>query len=155
MTISLPAMQAMFAQETGEAPLVCVTVSHASLATPLRLVNDGADLVRSAGTFEAAEFDVSLPGDDPDETPRLGITFSNIDRVAGRTLAAFTTPPLVTIEMVLASTPNVIESGPHVFRLTSWTRSAEVVTAELTVEDVQAEPYPKDSFTPNNSPGLF
>jgi len=69
-TLSNAALASMNAQATGEVWLVLLTLSHPTLATPIRLVNNNEDVVSRGSTFLAFPFEVELPGEDPDQPPK-------------------------------------------------------------------------------------
>lgn len=153
--LSLPALQATFAQETGEVFLMCLTISGAGLAQPIRLVNDMQDLNRAAGLFQAFPFELALPQDLEDQLPQVRLSVDNVDRQIVRAVRALTAPPTVTLEVVLASSPDTVEAGPFAMTLRLADYDAGTVSGMLGYEDMLNEPFPKDTFTPNNSPGLF
>lgn len=155
MSLSLTAIQAAMAQETGEVFLMCLTITHPTLTTPLRVVNDGRDLVRSAGTFMATAFELTLPGQQDDRPPEVRLRIDAVDRSILSALRGLTSPPGIRLEVVLASSPNVIESGPYDLTLREVTYTATSIEGTLGYEDVLNEPFPKDTFTPRNFPGLF
>lgn len=153
--LSPAALQAMLSAETDEMFLACVTFTHADMIQPIRVVNDKQDLVRNAGTFQAFAFDIDLPGEGGTGAREVQIKIDNVDRQIVQALRSLAGPPQVTLEVVLASSPNTLESGPHNFRLKSAHYDALVVTGSLGFEsDLLNQPYPAATFTPTNSPGL-
>jgi len=154
--ISLTALQSILAQETEEIWLVCLTITHADLSAPIRLVNDRQDLTRTAGTFSAFPFEVALPSDEERETPKASITIDNVDRTVIQALRDVTSAPEVTIEVVLLDSPNTVEAGPFVFQMHSVSYNAGTLQGELGYEsDFLNEGFPAESFTPNTAQGLF
>lgn len=162
--MSAPALAGVLAQETGEVYLLLLTISHASLATPIRVVNDHKDLVSRGNTYTAYPFELDLPDDAPGEAPRVRLRIDNIgvpdavDPLARRVsdyLRAIDSPFTATLEVVLASTPDLVEAGPFLLTARRGEYDATTVSAELAFEDVLNEPYPGDSFTPASHPGLF
>lgn len=103
---------AMMQQETGEVPLCLVTISHPSLESPIRLVNDAwaedgsTNLVRGGETYVAFPFDIVLPDDLDKAPPRARLTVSNVSQeVVNIVLLPFPAPE-VTIEIVRAAAPD-------------------------------------------------
>jgi hypothetical protein len=147
----------MLAQETGEVFLVCLTISHPSLTVPYLLVNDYNPLVRTAGTFQPFAFDVSLPSEREDQLPQVAVTLDNIDNeivVAIRNLTG--QRPSVTVEVVLASSPDTVEAGPFAFSILNVNYSDATVQGTIGFEDdLLNTAFPADTFTPTNSKGLF
>jgi hypothetical protein len=153
--LSLPALQAIFTQDTGEVFLMCLTIDGPGLAAPIRLVDDQQDLVRTAGTFQAFPFQIAMPQESEDQLPQVQLVVDNVDRQIVQAIRALTSPPTVTLEVVLASSPNTLEAGPFAMTLRHSDYDATAVSGTLGYEDMLNEPFPKDSFTPTNSPGLF
>jgi hypothetical protein len=155
VTVSSRARKALFAQETDEVFLPLLTITHASLTTPIRVVHNPQNITSRGNLFVGYPFDMELPPADPDQPPRLRLTIDNIDRDIVASLRTLSTPPGVTLEVVLAATPDTVEAGPYVMTLTGVDYDALTITGDLAAEDVLAEPYPGDAFTPAKFPGLF
>lgn len=153
--LTLPALRGMFAGETDEAFLVCLTIEHEDLAAPIRLVNDTVDLTRSAGEFIAWPFEVALPDDVEAQLPRVQLVIDNVDRAIVAAIRPLQGRVTLTLEVVLASSPNEVEAGPYALTLKDVSYDRLTVSGTLGYEDVLNAPYPKDSFTPLNSTGLF
>lgn len=152
---SLNALHAMLSDSTDEVFLACVTLDHASM-TPIRVVNNTQNLTRAAGEFLAFPFEIELPADGEDAVVQVQLRIDNVDRQIVQALRALDSAPSVTLEVVLASSPDTVEGGPFEFALKSADYNAIVVTGTLGYEDeLLNEPYPGDTFTPTNSPGLF
>jgi hypothetical protein len=153
--LSAAALQAVLAHQTEKVFLACLTITHADLALPIRVVNDGQDLVRTEGVFTAYPFEVPMPDSDSQKPPQVRLRIDNVDRSITAALRALSSKPTVTLEVVLADSPNTIEAGPFPFTLQLASYDALVVEGTLGFEDVLNEPFPKDSFTPKLFPGLF
>ena len=147
--------QAAFAPETDQALLLCLTIDHADLAEPIRVVNDGVDLVRSAGTFLAYPFRIALPFDRDDELPRVVLSIDNVDRSIVLTVRSLSSPPSITLEAVLSDSPDTVEVSLPDFVLKSATYDKLTVEGELSFEDILNEPYPGGTFRPALFPGMF
>lgn len=156
-TVSANALRAMLAQETGEVFLICLTVNHQSFSSPILIVNDQKPLVRTAGTFEPFAFEINLPNEEEDRIPNVTVTFDNVDRSIIQVIRTITgARPSVTMEVVLASSPNTVEAGPFNFAILSITYDASTVQATLGFEDdLLNTAFPGDTYTPANSKGLF
>jgi len=155
-TISATALQAMFAQETGEVFLTCLTINHSTFASPILLVNDQVALVRTAGTFQPFAFAANLPAEQEDQVPQVQITIDNVDRSILqqiRTIGA--EKPSITMEVVLASSPNTVEAGPFDFSILDIDYDANAITGTIGFEDILNTMFPGETYTPTNSRGLF
>ena len=154
-TLSTAALNAAMAQETGEAYLVLLTVSHADLAAPIRASSDGVDTISRGETFTAFPFDITLPEDSETGPPRAQITIDNVSREIVTAVRLISSPADILIEIVLGSAPDTVEVSFEGFEVRNVGWTALTVTADLTVESWIGEPYPHQRFTPAGFPGLF
>jgi hypothetical protein len=154
-TVSAVARAALNAPQTDQVFLALLTIAHANLPTPIRVVNDMVNLTSRGDEYIAYPFNIDLPGESEDELPRVRLTIDNVDRQLVEAVRTLTTPPTITLEVVLASSPDTVEAGPFPFTLRSAEYDAFVVTGDLAFEDVLNEGFPAHSFTPNAFTGLF
>jgi hypothetical protein len=154
-TFSATQTAAMGAQETGEEPLVALTIEHAGLATPIRIIDYGSDVVKDGDTFSWWPLRVTLPASTKDELPSVQVEIDAADRTLGDALRALTgDPPSVSFEIVLASSPDTTESGPYHFELRSLSGDASTLRGELALPAILDEPaYAR--MTPATHPGLY
>ena len=153
--VSINAMRAMFAQETGEVFLVCLTITHPDITT-LRLVNNTQVVVRTAGTYQPYPMQLSLPAQRDDQLPQVDIVIDNVDREVLRQIRLLAGVPQVTMEVIMASSPDTVEAGPFDFALKSATYDVLAITGTLGYEDdILNQQVPAMTYTPTNSPGLF
>lgn len=155
MTLSVTALQAALAQQTEQVFLACLTIEHDDLADAIRVVNNNEAVERTGGTYLAFPFEAVLPDDQGDQLPQLQIRIDNVSREVMAAIRALETPPTITLEIILASSPNTVESGP--FELSVLEIGYDVTTIQATCgyEDMLNEPFPRDTFNPKNFPALF
>jgi hypothetical protein len=146
---------ALFGPETGEAFLILLEISHPDLAAPIRAVNNTTDVTSGGNLYTATAFDIQLPDDTSEKPPQVTLSICNVDRSILIAIAEIITPPTVTISVIAASTPDVIEVGPLTFTLLSVEYDALVIRGTLGFAPILNEPFPADSFTPDLFPGLF
>lgn len=146
------------AQETGEVLVALITITHSSIiGGPLRLVQDLKDMTSNANVYTAFPFEIRLPDDTDDGPAKVLLTIDNVDRsimVALRTMPP-SSPPTVTVELVLASQPNVVEISIQNMTLRSISGDAVQIEGELRMDEEDLTPFPEGSFTPSQFPGLF
>lgn len=163
MPLSAAFKQAVFAPETGEAFILLLAISHAQLSVPIRVAHNGQDVTSRGNVYAAYPFQIDLPAQDPERPPRVRLLIDNVGTVdlggsqvnIVRKLREISSPPTVTLEVVLASAPDTVEAGPFAMTLTAAPYDALAIEGELAFEDVLHEPFPGDQFTPANFPGLF
>lgn len=153
--VSINAMRAMFAQQTAEVLLVALTITHPDITT-LRLVNNTQPVVRAAGTYQPYPMQLSLPAQRDDQLPQVDIVIDNVDREVLRQIRTVSGVPQVTMEVILASSPDTVEAGPFDFALKQVNYDVLAITGTLGYEDdILNQRVPAMDYTPTNSPGLF
>ena len=95
------------------------------------------------------------PPDVPAEMPQVDLIIDAVDRSLIIAVRSIATPPTVTINVIMASTPDVIEVGPLVYEGVAVDYNATEVRIRLEVERILSEPWPANLFTPSNAPLLF
>jgi hypothetical protein len=156
MPLSVAAKRAVFAPESGEAFIILLTIEHPDIADgPIRLARNMVDIVSGGNTYLACPFEVDLPDQREDQLSRVTLRVDNVDRRIVLAVRQIATPPTVTLEVVLGSSPNTVEAGPFVFTLREVDYNALVVEGQLMFEDVLNERYPAHTFSPTFFPGLF
>ena|SRR3990167_1499966 len=155
MSRSLPnaALAELYVADTDAVWLVLLTISHADLALPLRLVNDVTNLVSNGNTFTALGFLARLPADRTGP-PRLQLVLDGVDRTLVTAIRSIITPAAVLVQLVRRSAPDtILRSWDLDLRGASY--DAQTVTLELAPEPVLDESYPGTDFTPLLFPGMF
>jgi hypothetical protein len=154
-TLSAPALAALNAPQTDKVFLALLTITHANLAQPVRVVNDMVNVTSRGNEYIGLPFQIDLPSEVEEELPRVRLTIDNVDRLLVEAVRTLTSPPTITLEVILASSPDTVEAGPLPFALRNAEYDSLVVTGELAFEDVLNEGFPAHSFTPNLFAGIF
>ena len=145
----------MHAPQAGEAFLILVEITHADLASPIRLVNYLTNVVSDGDTYTAYPFAIEFPEESADAPPAATLTVDNVSREITDALLGLDTSPDVSMKVVLASSPDTVEAGPVFMKLHVMPWTAFAVTGRLGPEGVLDEPYPADTFNPVQWPALF
>lgn len=154
--VSPTALRAMLAQETDEVFLPCLTITHPDLTAPIRLVYNTEILHRAAGDYMPFPFHINLPTQSDEEVGTVNLTVDNTDLEVNQQIRALVGQPTVTMEVVLASSPDTVEAGPFEMRLQSVTGDANTLQGTLGQEnDIFAQLVPGQQYLPTNSAGLF
>lgn len=163
--------RALFEQETAELVLALLTITDVGLDGPLRFVNDVQDLdsreddplhpaapgVPRTGEirhFLGCPFQISLP-DETDRPPQALLVIDNVAQEIVAAVRSLAEPPTITLEVVLASNPDLLEAGPFVLTLRAATYDAQVISGTLMFEDSINETFPQHTYTPGTTPALF
>lgn len=154
-TTSATFKAAVFAQETGEAFILLITISHDDLDDDIRVCSDGQQVTSNSLDYEAFPFQLTLPEVTEDGPPRARLVIDNVDKQIVEAVRTITTPPTVKIELVLASDPDTVEASFDDFVLRNIQYDMLTVQGELLLEVFETEPFPSAGFYPSNFPGLF
>ena len=157
MTLSQRLVRAMTAEETAEEEVALVTLTHSQLAVPIRICSHIEPLESRGQTYSALPFEIVLESNAEDEAVRAVAQIDDpedrlvphVREASGRLDA--------TVELVLVSTPHVVELGPLRYQ---WVRverpeNSSLWRGELVAEDILNSRFPADAFTPASNPGLF
>lgn len=154
-TVSSTFREAINGQETGEVFIALLTIDHDDLATPIRICGDAQDTVSRGNVFTAFPFQLTLPGEPESGPPTMRIIIDNVERTLVETIRNISTPPEVTIEVVLASAPDTVELSWFNYEMTTVEYNAFTITATLSIRTFDTEPFPGVRYLPSTHPGLF
>lgn len=152
--LSDTAIESINAHVTGEVWLVLLTISHSTLSEPLRFVNNNEDIESRSNTYKAFRFDVALPGQDPESPTKATLRIDNVSREIIKTIRTITSPPTITLEVILASDPDTIEASFQDLTLRNVDYDVTTISGELVFESIFTEPVTY-TMTPSRFPGLF
>jgi hypothetical protein len=171
VTLSPQALKAMFSTETDEQLITLLTIQNPANPNAPVLLADGyvgrltalttdeevVYGVESRGkSFLFLPLEISMPSEEEAGVGRCSITLNYVTKEAIQLIRTqLTNPTQVTLELVLASSPNVVEASFPGFFITGATYNAESIGLELDMIDFTREPFPCYNFTPNYFPGLF
>ena len=153
--VSGTARASLYAPRTAEVWLHLVTIDHDDLATPIRLCDNLTDIVSRGNTYTAFPIRPVLPPDVATEIPAIDLVIDAVDRSIIQMVRSISTPPSVSIEVILASSPNTVEAGPFLFEAAVAEYGDREVRLRLEAERLLTEPYPAGLFTPSHFPMLF
>lgn len=162
--LSLNFRKALFSQETAEVPIFLLTITHESLAEPIRLSTDPttrlSDLptygtVSRGETYQFAGVDVTIPDEQDQQAPRSKLAIANVTRDLVPLARSVNTPPRVKIEAVLASDLDAVEITWPALDMSHLQYDASFLVFDLTMDALVTEPYPALTFSPASFPGLF
>lgn len=143
------------AQYADEPFIALLTIAHPSLAEPYRFARNRKKIVSNGATFSAAYFELELPGDGTD-APSANITVSNVNRKIGRSLERLPADDktVCKIDLVLPSTPDVIERSWAQFILQNAVWDAMTVRGTIGRTQYYDEPWPSIRITTRNFRGI-
>jgi len=157
-TLTAAALQAILAPQMGSQIHQLLTLDHASLGSPYRLVDDTLDMVHGGETYTAWPFEITLPDDTEERIPEVRVRIDNVGRQIMTWIRGVTSAPTVTYEIVHKAIGGTIttEVGPLSFRVTELDYDALAIEGVLGYEaDYLNEPAVRHRFDPTIAPGLF
>jgi len=132
--ISATARDAIFAQETNQVFLVLLEISHASLAEPIRVVNNWESIISGGDTYEASSFTFTPPILEDDKITPAQLKLDNVDRRLTIASRSISTPADAVAKVVLASDPDTVEVGPFTLKLSNISYNKQTITGDLLFE---------------------
>lgn len=146
----------MMAQDTSEVFCTILRIEHPSLSTALLITDNTEPLQRADGIYMPYGFKVTLPSQVEDSPPAVTVTVDNTDLELARRLRTLIGAPSITFAVVLASSPDVAESGPFYYSMLNLKGDADTLQGSLSYdEDIWAQTVPNEQYNPLNSPGLY
>lgn len=165
-TTSTAFRSAVYSPQTSEVFVLLLTLNHSDLATPIRVSTDNADTFTVDGTtvrgtisnrnnFVFLPMEITLPDDSEESVTQAKIVIDNIDRDILASIRGLDSSPTISIQVVLASSPNTYEAQFNDFVLRDVTADALTIQGTLSLDNFLNEPFPGGTMFPSNFPGLF
>lgn len=153
--LSTSAINAMNAAQTGDVFLTLLTLDHASLDTPIRVVNNNEDITSNGNTFIAYPFEIIWADDRQDAPPVSKLSIDNVDRILVEAIRSITSAASVSVQIVRDADPDTIEAEIDNLFLKNITGNAYVIEGDLISGQFATEGFPAHRFAPHNFPGIF
>ena len=160
--LSATFVSAILAQQTGVVVLNLIDIDHEDLDTPIRIVNNTEDVLSGGNLYTAVGFDV-VPPDNREGTPRgARLRIDNTSQWFTPTLRSLQGQFEVTIKVAIpsdeAASPPVFDSVEIEYmpmQLVGIQADDSTVEGTLSYENLNNQPFPGDTFSPFEFPGLF
>ena len=124
-------------------------------APALRIVNNNEPVTSNGETFEPYPFDVVLSADDGETVPAIRLLLMHIDGTIAHAMRDFTSSPAVDIQLVLSSTPDIVERSLSGAKIRSAVYDAMGVEMDLQTFNTLGSTFPGPMYHPHEFPGLF
>lgn len=160
-------LRAAYSQETDQVPVFLLTITHPDMTETIRVSSDPTQRIaefdshivygtQSRGNdFLFFPFKLTLPGENENGPVPAKLELDNVRREYTAALRAMVGPASIDIEMVLAGTPDTVVLTFPEYQLSQAKYDANMITANLEIEQLANEPFPALGFTPSYFPGLF
>jgi len=153
-SLSPELLRQLYAQESDDPLLLLVTLTHESFS-PIYLVNNVESIVSNGKTFEAFPMIIRLSADDGENQKEVQISFDNVGLDLIDEIRTVVTPISVSIDMVLASDPDSIQTSIGDLKMRSVIYSASRITAKLYYDSFLNVELTSEKYTPDTFAGLF
>lgn len=168
--LSAAAKRAMFSSETDQQLIMLVTIQYRDIngltqyfriadSFTQRVVDTNEEVqygvISRNLTYYFMPVQITLPDETEGNTPRCSLAINDVTHYLTPAIRELTDPPLVTIELVLASQPDTVEASFSSLYITNITYNADTVQCQLEMVNFSLEPFPAYTFSPNYFPGLF
>lgn len=139
-----------------EFPLVLLEIDRDDLVTPIRLVNDSANLVHNGVTFVGLPFDITLPDDPEQGMPMAQLSIMNVGREMTSWIEQtdWTKETTCKLIQVMRSSPNVAEWSITMV-MSDIQMNSQWIQAKLGFEDLFGSPAVTLKYSPSIAPGLY
>jgi hypothetical protein len=164
--ISLSFRRSVESVLSPEVDLAFVTISHPSIADPIRVVSDTVDYSWGGYTWVGFPFDIQLLTDN-DQPPTARMQFQNVDQLIGQGIQLLSSAPRLRLQLLssadfdLTVEPRVPYGEPSVeydadkLFLSNVQLDALTVSAQIVGWDYLQRSWPGIRATQNRLPGLF
>lgn len=154
-TTSTPFKQAVFAGQTDAVFVVLLELSHDDWEDTLRISSDSEGTMHDGESYLFYPFGIVLPDDHEEHVSKARIVIENVSRDIIDEIRSVSSPPTITMKVVLADSPDTIEAIFPDFMLTEVTYNQLQIEGDLSLETYMDEPFPGDDFLPATFPGMF
>ena len=167
-SMSPEAIRAMFSPDSDETLITLLTVYDEDNVTPIahiadnftKRISETTEHVTYGVTSRGIDYtfiplQITLPSDEDNTAPRCQIVLQDVTREVTPLIRAISKPPRIALELVLNSSPDIVEVSFYDFYISNISYNAETVTFTLEMINYQTEPFPCYSFTPRFFPGLY
>lgn len=151
--ISAELRRELFKQESGDPFLTLITLSNPNFIH--RLVNNVENIISRDNTYTAFPVKIRLPVDDGQSAREFSIDFDNASLELISSLRSVSGNIGVTVEMILASMPDVVQIGFSDLLVSSLTYNATKISARVTMDNFLSVAMTSERYTPTLYPGLF
>lgn len=169
--VSLNYRQSMDASETAEIEVVLIHITHPEIAAPLRLSTDPTtrlsvepliygtrstwkDSDPATEPFEFVLLSVLMPDDNEDTPPAARLSVAAFDADLAKSLRSTNLQATVSMAVVLASAPDLVEYEIGGLKLVGADGNASEITLEFSRDPLTSEPSPFRRMTRATFPGL-
>jgi hypothetical protein len=169
LNLSLNALKAIYATETGDYPIMLIKIIHPELPQEILLSTDPTTrlpgmttdqnvvygTVSNSKEYMYCPMELDLWTEDEEAAPYTRMTVSNIGLELVAAIRSIRTSPTVGLSIVLASDADNVEGQCDGFKFFDVDINPATVSGELVMDILHNEPAPYLTFTPSTAAGIF
>lgn len=144
----------MYGQDSDDPFLFLMAWRHSSFST-IYLVNNTKDVTSRGNVYLAFPMKITPPVDDGRSSNQLQLRVDNVSLELIEELRSVVNRIDVTIELILASDPDVVEIEYGELKLSNISYNAQAITGTLILDDFLNTALTSEKYGPANYPGLF
>ena len=167
--VSLDTLRSMYALAADEYPIILIEISRTGMDDTIRISSDatvrisedpiGYGTVSSVSgeekTYAYFPFELTLPQEDGSTVPKMQITVPNVSAEIGWWLRGSLEIPIATITIVSsADLDTPIATFPD-FEMTDFNAGTMSIQGNLSLSNLEREPFPAGTFNPSCFPAIF
>ena len=146
----------LYTENSDDPFLALFSLNHTDWSSPIYLVNNTEQIVSNGITFEPFPVKLTLPVDDGESVRKVQLEFDNVSRELVEEIRSVTDTNInVSIQLVLASLPDIIEIELSELSIKTITYDATVIKATLYLDDFLNTELSSEKYGPTNFPGIF
>jgi hypothetical protein len=151
--LSVELRRQLFKQESEDPFLTLVTLTNPFFTA--RLVNNSKDISSRGQIYSCLPMKITLPVDDGQTARSFSIDIDNVSLSLITGLRTVVGNIGVTIEMVLASMPDVVQMSFDDLSVSGITYNATKISATIIMDNFLAVAMTSEVYSPSGYPGLF
>lgn len=148
-------IRAINSENTEEVFLILLKINHSSFAAPFYFVNNNEPITSRGQEYTAYPFQLTLPASLNDSLPTVTLKIDNVDKKIVDEIRKVSDPISITIEVILADEPDIVEIGPFSMVVTSVDYNELEIEGLITLDYGLYDSFPSDDYIPPLYPGLF
>lgn len=149
------ARNVIYASNTDKALFTLITISHSTITTPYRFINNTVALTSRGNVYIPSNFSFTLPNDSDGLIKEASLSICNVDREILTIIQKLSTTPTITMEVVLDNAMDEVEVGPYYFTIKSINASLSTLTGNLTSNCHIDDTMSTVRYTPQTFPGMY
>ena len=144
-----------FLHNTEEVWIALLTIRHPTLAENVNIANNLDEIVSNGITYLGCPFDITLPSNTEEGQSGAKLRVNNVSQDLVKYVRTINTAAIVDIQIILASSPNVVEARYSGLELRQVTGDVGYIEGTLSHDNLLLETFPSHSFSPSYFSNLF